>query len=577
MLLFILVVVAILRFWNLTGPDIIGDDATYSFRALGYFDYIGSLNTQTTPVVWFPEPQWWQGFSFHDAPPLVFAVQWFFFQIFGDTVFAARLPFVLAGLLTVFGIYLVGKELTGKAGAGLIAAGILVVSNYHVWLSRTGLLDGFVVLWVVFALYFFLRAEREPKHYLWWGVCCGLGLLTKYTFLFMGPLFIVLILVSRRRAWREPRFWIGIGSCLFFILPIIIYNVMVWKTRGHFDAAISTMVGQSPNDFRGLTRSVNTSVLHGIWVVIQSIAGKVSPAFRVLFPAGIVIGGWVAARVRGRRALLLVALGLLFAIPMLALAGGSAHYDIVALPFVLLAAGMGGWMLWEHMRKNAWSRILVVCVAGVAFLWEGFFTIQSGLVATPWVPHPLFVEAVRSPWLGYSRLETYVREFYRKYPDPSYIIFSKTPQIFNYQLKKTQRLIARDEDRPQQANLLVYDDRMDWASALWIFERRRLYEVAAIPSLTNLIDAVEGDYIYKFIEFGFTDVTVILATDRVPYNQALDVARLGRFAEKVEATLQPIDEIKNDNGEVAFRVFRFRLDDAIRLFGNKQGDAAKNL
>lgn len=233
-------------------------------------------------------------------------------------------------------------------------------------------------------------------------------------------------------------------------------------------------------------------------------------------------------------------------------------------------------MLWEHARKSMWSRIVVACIAGAAFLWEGFFMVQSGFVPAPWIPHPFFVEAARSPWLGYNHLDAYVREFYRKYPDPSYIIFSKTPQIFNYQLKKTQRLYDRGENRPQQAHLLVYDNRMDWTPAVWTFERRRLYEVAAIPSLTNLIDAVDGDYIYKFLEFGFTDVTVILATDRVPYNQALDVARLSRFAERIEAALRPIDEIKNDNGEVAFRVFQFRLDDAIRLFGNGQDATVKN-
>lgn len=575
-LIAILAVAAVLRFWNLTGPDIIGDDATYSFRSVGYFDYIGSLNTQTTPVVWFPEPQWWQKFSFHDAPPLVFAVQWFFFQIFGDTVFAARLPFVIAGLFTVLGTYLLVGELVGSAGAGLIAAGILAISNYHVWLSRIGLLDGFVVLWVVFALYFFVRAERDPKHYLFWGICCGLGLLTKYTFLFMGPLFLVLFLFSRRRAWRDPRFWIGVGLCLLLFLPVVMYNVMVWKTRGHFDAAISTMVGQSPDDFRGFTRSVNTDVARGIWVVIKSIAGKMSPAFNLLFLAGLIGGGWFAARVPGRRVFSVIGFGLLFAVPMLALAGGSPHYDIVAIPFVLLAAGLGGSVLSERARRNVWIRLLVVCLASAAFLWEGFFTVQSGLALTPWIPHPFFVEATRSPRLGYNRLEAYVREFYRQHPDPSYIIFSKTPQIFNSQLKKLKRLYDRGENRPQQTHILVYDDRMDWASALWTFERHRLYEVAAIPSLTNLIDAIEGNYIYKFLEFGFEDVTVILATDRVPYNQAQDVARLGRFAGRIEATLQPIDAIKNDAGETAFNVFRFRLDEAVALFGNGRGDIMKN-
>ena len=62
----------------------VGDDALYSSRALGWLDYLGG--GQTTPIQWFEKIPWWGYLSFHDAPPLVFAVQRLFFAVFGFNV-----------------------------------------------------------------------------------------------------------------------------------------------------------------------------------------------------------------------------------------------------------------------------------------------------------------------------------------------------------------------------------------------------------------------------------------------------------------------------------------------------------
>lgn len=112
------------------------------------------------PISWFDEPQWWQSLSFHDAPPLVFAVQWLFFRIGGDNLWAARLPFVLVGLLSIFGIFLLGR-LLANAWIGLIAAASLAIMNYAVWISRIGFLDGFLVLWIILSIYFLLKPKRS--------------------------------------------------------------------------------------------------------------------------------------------------------------------------------------------------------------------------------------------------------------------------------------------------------------------------------------------------------------------------------------------------------------------------------
>ena len=51
-LISIILLAAFLRLARLDRADMLGDDAHYAFRAIGYLDYL-SINTQTSPLVWF--------------------------------------------------------------------------------------------------------------------------------------------------------------------------------------------------------------------------------------------------------------------------------------------------------------------------------------------------------------------------------------------------------------------------------------------------------------------------------------------------------------------------------------------
>ena len=244
-----------LRLWNITGPDMMGDDAHYSFRALGWFDYVASENLQSTPVTWFPVARWWQHLSFHDHPPLVFLIQFLFFSVLGDSLFVARLPFVLAGVFSILAIFILGKEL-GGARVGLIAAAIIAFSNYDIWLSRFAYLDIWVLLWIILAMYFFIRADKKSTNYIFWWVCLALGMLTKYTFIFTIPVFLLAIFLWRKNIWRSKNFYLGLAIFTVLISPLVIYNLAILKTRGHFDATVSSALGMHPQDFKGLQRTL---------------------------------------------------------------------------------------------------------------------------------------------------------------------------------------------------------------------------------------------------------------------------------------------------------------------------------
>ena len=144
-LLAILVAAGLFRAIPMLTPDLVTDDSLYSFRALGWYDYLGG--DQASPISWFGEIPWWANLSFHDAPPVGFAVQKIFFTLFGDTVFAARVPFVLSGVVTVFLLYALLALLFDRR-TGLLGAAILAVLPLHVWGSVIGYLEGIEVMFM---------------------------------------------------------------------------------------------------------------------------------------------------------------------------------------------------------------------------------------------------------------------------------------------------------------------------------------------------------------------------------------------------------------------------------------------
>ncbi len=69
-----------------------GDEPAYLVRSMGWHDSLGS-NLQSTPAQWFDSVPWWSNLSFHDHPPLVFAVNKVSFSLFGDSLFVGTFAF----------------------------------------------------------------------------------------------------------------------------------------------------------------------------------------------------------------------------------------------------------------------------------------------------------------------------------------------------------------------------------------------------------------------------------------------------------------------------------------------------
>jgi len=168
--------------------------------------------------------------------------------LFGNQAWALRLPAVIFGILTVWGLYLLVAELA-TVEVALMTAFLLATSFWHINFSRMALRAIAAPCFLTWSLYL-LRigrkrasaGRRSVRIALMAGACYGLGFYTyvayRATPLLMRPLLITVCL--KRVRWKG---WLGFaGAACLVTIPLAIYFL------GH------------PGTFLGRTAQV--SVLH---------------------------------------------------------------------------------------------------------------------------------------------------------------------------------------------------------------------------------------------------------------------------------------------------------------------------
>src|SRR3989344_2373617 len=245
------IVIIITRVIPISSHDIYGDGAINTFRALGWFDWLG-FSGQSTPFEWFGYIPVWAKLSFHDAPPASFFIQHLFFSVLGDHIYSARLPFVLAGIVSIIIVYCFLKKLEGQRVA-LLAVTFYSVVSYSVWSGHSMYIEAILELFIIASILFgglYLFKEQKLKYLYLWSVFTALALMTKYTALFLLPPIAIYLFIFKSQIaaqWKHLLF-----STLIFLAilsPVIIYNFNVYQSRGHFDAALSSVLGMHPDDF----------------------------------------------------------------------------------------------------------------------------------------------------------------------------------------------------------------------------------------------------------------------------------------------------------------------------------------
>ncbi len=159
-LLLILIFAFVLRVWKLDSiPVAISNDEVvrvYNAYSVWKTDGYG-VDGRFLPISSSADGEDFSPVSLYLSAPFTY--------VFGLSLFFARIGYALIGVLSVFGIYLLGKQLFNTR-IGLIAAFVLAVSPWHVLVSR-GVWDAGVAMCLyIFAIYFFIKYVGSRKVFL---------------------------------------------------------------------------------------------------------------------------------------------------------------------------------------------------------------------------------------------------------------------------------------------------------------------------------------------------------------------------------------------------------------------------
>jgi 4-amino-4-deoxy-L-arabinose transferase-like glycosyltransferase len=558
----IVLMAAILRVWHLSDFDIVGDPGHFSFRALGWLDYQGG--GITSPIMWFDKIPWWGSLSFADHPPLVFFIQHIFFSVFGYSIFAARLPFALAGVGCVVIAYFILKKKSETAA--LYSAVILSVCSYAVWVSRIGFLEGIESFFIVLSLFFFLKfleleklGQTAWKYLIFWGAALGLALISKYSAIFLLPAAFTYILVWKRSLFKQRGLILAASATLLILLPVIIYNLMMHSTRGHFDCGISGMIGAKVADFPySSAKSLNSSIVGNFTLIINLTKSMTNIFLAVLFMLSFIILAVKVARKKGDNIENFVFVNLLFALLMFTFTAPTDRWLSIIVPLYALTAGLGINEIFRFLADRQYSktRISAQAIFIIILIVEFGYAFNTNILPMPLGGAGTFYGSTRWYNLGYYQLQNYIQNnIYQKLPAQKKVTVTQDMGI------------TTDDFRGN--NVIIYDDRVNWFALMFYLQPySTFYKLPVLPISTVINERSDAlSAIDNFKQMGGNKIYFITMTETAR-PEAYDSTKMqtqamrdrnANFIAKLEKSLQPlsakIDEIKDFQNNSVFKVF----------------------
>ncbi|HJR80572.1 MAG TPA: glycosyltransferase family 39 protein [Anaerolineales bacterium] len=341
----------------------------------------------------------WGYVSYPPLTPFLARIQ---LELFGTSLVGFRILSSLAQSIALVIAGLMAHELGGSRRAQVVAAIAVAIAPMSLISGALFQYVSFDYLWWVLIAYLMIRLLKSGDSR-WWlaiGAVIGIGMLTKYTILYLvAGLALGILLTGHRRDLRSPWLWGGAAVSLLLFLPNLI-----WQIRHDFvsleflfniharDIAIGRTEGFLPEQF---------IVSANVFTIPFWIAGLYFYFFK---PEG--------SRYRP--------LGWMYVIPFLLflITEGRSYYLAPAYP-MLIAAGAVLWEGWLQrlaagrsrlVLTSTWIGLTLGAAMGIALMLpvapvgSGWWNIMSEV-------HDNFVEQI-----GWVELTESVAEIYAGLP-----------------------------------------------------------------------------------------------------------------------------------------------------------------
>ena len=288
-----------------------------------------------------------------------------FVKILGYNIISLRIMSAVAGILSVYFLYRLGKIIY-NAFAGLIASAIFAVYPFVLVQSRTGLDYNILTLFFIITLYFlvsFLQDPQKTNKYLL--ACLFAGLAPTISYLgIVAPVITFFTGILQFKATKKYLLY----AILLLILPLIFYLVTIFTIdKSAVIHDFNYMISR-----RDMTQAgADDLKFHTVWSMIGSLPVLVW-GFAGLYFA------------RGKNRVLLVLFSL-FLIILELKTRGFWWYISTFVFFFALGWGIFAGFLVNLFKKNITGQVVtgVIFILVTGFLFKPYITKSFSCVTTP--------------------------------------------------------------------------------------------------------------------------------------------------------------------------------------------------
>ncbi len=217
-LLLILLVSFILRFWDLGGmpPHLRNDEAALGYNGYSILKTARDEHGEFIPLFFQSFGDWKMGLYVYLIVP--------FIAVFGLNELAVRLPSAIAGVISVWLLYEIVLCMFASKRLALIASLVFGISPIFIVFSRGAWEVNLSLTLTMAAIFFFLKAvSGRSKLFLFSSLFFGLTLLASHTAKLSTPVILVILFIAYLKQVKRISLkiiYLSVIIFLFFTIPL---------------------------------------------------------------------------------------------------------------------------------------------------------------------------------------------------------------------------------------------------------------------------------------------------------------------------------------------------------------------
>lgn len=499
LLILIISLAAFLRIYDLTSIPVgfSDDEATFGYNA---YSILKTGHDEWARFLPFPAFE-----SFGDWKLAFYLYLVVISEAFlGMTVFATRLPSVIFGIISVFAVYLLTKEIVNKKTA-ILATFLVAISPWHIAASRNGFESDLLIFTVTLATYFFIRGVKEKRFFLPSFVIFALSFYIYRSAWTFVPIFLFSLIFIFRKELQAQRIYIFKKIIVFLILLIPLVPVFItFKGQSRFiqESFITGIqnigINNDINQRRGeCQKSINSFICTAIYnkynffasKYINNLISNLSPqtyyqdigstGYQAFAPRGyfytfeyiLLIAGLIALlRTKGHIGKIYISWILTAAVaPSLTSVGNPGRLNII-MPVPQIISAIGFFYIYNQI-KNIKLRYLLISILAFIVLASFFRFIADTLTYYP-------IYTARYQRYGYKELFTFLEGERSKHSQVAISRHSDDAKQYIHYL-----FFTKYDPAKYQKNVVFSKDSEGWRSVDQI-ENIKFY--ASTPSINDL-------------------------------------------------------------------------------------------